>query len=158
MSARAIRLIACAGIALLGASVAVAQRPDRPAATATVADSLLDARTRALAAQLRCPVCQGLSLQDSPSELAQEMRDVVAQQLASGKTEDEVKAFFVGRYGEWILMSPTAHGFNWVVYLLPVLALTMGAAFVGVAVRRWTSAPMHPAASRTPSAQTPTTL
>jgi cytochrome c-type biogenesis protein CcmH len=121
--------------------------------TRLAADSVLEARTRAMAAQLRCPVCQGLSLQDSPSELAQQMRDVVKQQLASGKTDDEVKQFFVGRYGEWILMSPTAHGFNWLVYVLPVFALALGLGLLALAVRRWTSAaPVSDESMRTPTA------
>ncbi|MBI4408850.1 MAG: cytochrome c-type biogenesis protein CcmH [Gemmatimonadetes bacterium] len=98
----------------------------------------LEARTRLVASQLRCPVCQGLSIQDSPSELAQEMKQVVRAQLAAGRTPDEVKAYFVARYGEWILLEPEPRGFNLAVYLLPVLALLAGLAVVGVVVRRWT--------------------
>ena len=51
-------------------------------------DSVLEARTSAVAAQLRCPVCQGLSIQDSPSELAQSMRVLVRDQFVQGKTPD----------------------------------------------------------------------
>jgi cytochrome c-type biogenesis protein CcmH len=112
-----------------------------PAPAAAAADSTLDARTRQLTAQLRCPVCQGLSLQDSPSELSQQMRDVVRQQLAAGRTPDEVKAYFVGRYGEWILMEPQAHGFNWIVYVLPLLLLAGAAWTLASALRKWTRAP-----------------
>jgi cytochrome c-type biogenesis protein CcmH len=115
------------------------QQPTPRITPAAVAESTLDARTRAVAAELRCPVCQGLSLQDSPSELSQQMRDVVRQQLAAGKTEDEVRQYFVARYGEWILMSPSAHGFNWLVYLLPMLVLMIGGGVVLLAVKRWTS-------------------
>ncbi|MEP6731002.1 MAG: cytochrome c-type biogenesis protein CcmH, partial [bacterium] len=75
-------------------------------------DSALEARTSAVAAELRCPVCQGLSIQDSPSELAQSMRSLVRDQLADGKSPDQVKAYFVSKYGEWILLAPKAHGFN----------------------------------------------
>ena len=108
-------------------------------AAASAADSALDARTRELASQLRCPVCQGLSIQDSPSELSQQMRDVVRQQLAAGRTPDEVKAYFVQRYGEWILMAPPAHGVGALVYLLPALGLLGGALVLVVAVRQWTA-------------------
>ena len=106
----------------------------------TAADSLLEARTRNLSAQLRCPVCQGLSLQDSPSELSQQMRDVVRSQIALGKSDEEVKAYFVERYGEWILMAPKARGFNLLVYVLPFLGLIAGASVLFFAVRRWTRA------------------
>ncbi len=97
----------------------------------------LEQRTSAVASQLRCPVCQGLSIQDSPSELAQQMRSVVRDQLGAGRTPEEVKAYFVAKYGEWILLEPEARGFNIVVYLLPVVAVLAGAAAIVLAVRRW---------------------
>ena len=102
-------------------------------------DSVLEARTSAVAAQLRCPVCQGLSLQDSPSELAQSMRAVVRDQLAQGKTPDDVKAYFVSKYGEWILLAPEPRGFNLVAYAVPFFVVLAGGALVVIAVRRWTS-------------------
>jgi cytochrome c-type biogenesis protein CcmH/NrfF len=100
-------------------------------------DSILEARTKAVASHLRCPVCQGLSLQDSPSGLAQEMRNVVKEQLRAGKSEEEVKAYFVSKYGEWILLEPPARGFNLAVYLLPVGLLVGGAVLVVTLARKW---------------------
>ena len=97
----------------------------------------LEQRTSAVASQLRCPVCQGLSIQDSPSELAQQMRGVVRDQLAAGRTPEQVKQYFIEKYGEWILLEPEPHGFNILVYILPVVAVIAGAAVVIVAVRRW---------------------
>lgn len=102
-------------------------------------DSALEARTTALAAELRCPVCQGNSIQDSPSELAQQMRDLIRDQLRAGKTPDEVRAYFVAKYGEWILLSPKAEGFNMIVYLVPLLVILGGGAIVWRSVRRWTT-------------------
>lgn len=134
---------ACA--AMLALSVARGQTAS-PAQGATSAgsprvasDSALEARTSAVASELRCPVCQGLSIQDSPSELSQSMRAVVKDQLAQGKTPDEVKAYFVSKYGEWILLAPKASGFNVVAYALPVLVVVFGGIVIVVAVRRWTS-------------------
>jgi len=94
--------------------------------------------TTALASELRCPVCQGNSIQDSPSELAQQMRDLIRDQLRAGKTPDEVRAYFVAKYGEWILLSPRAEGLNLIVYLIPLAAILVGGAVVWRAVRRWT--------------------
>ncbi len=102
------------------------------------ADSILEARTAEVASQLRCPVCQGLSIQDSPSELSQQMRAVVKDQLRAGKTPDEVKAYFISKYGEWILLEPKAHGFNALVYALPVLLVAVGLGVIFIAVRKWT--------------------
>lgn len=111
----------------------------------TAADSVLEARTSALASELRCPVCQGNSIQDSPSELAQQMRDLIRDQLRAGKTPDEVRAYFVDKYGEWILLTPKATGFNLVVYLAPLVFILIGGAIVWRTVRRWTARPAdHP--------------
>jgi len=105
----------------------------------TPADSALEARTSVIASQLRCPICQGLSIQDSPSELAQSMRSLVRDQLAEGKSPDQVKAYFVSKYGEWILLSPPPHGFNLLAYVVPVLIVLGGGALIALAVRRWTA-------------------
>ena len=55
--------------------------------------------------------------------MAKDMSAVVRQQLDAGRTPEQVKDYFVARYGEWILLRPAARGFNWVVYLLPYVAL-----------------------------------
>ena len=122
---------------LLLASPVAAQDPLPASPDAAVAETQLDRDVRAVAAELRCPVCQGLSLQDSPSELSQEMKDVIRAQLAQGRSREQVKAYFVSKYGEWILMEPPAQGFNLAVYLLPIAALLAGAAFVFFTARRW---------------------
>lgn len=100
-------------------------------------DAGLERRTSEIASELRCPVCQGVSVEDSPTELARQMRAVVRDQLAAGRTPDEVRAYFVDKYGEWILLRPKASGFNLVVYVLPWLALLGGFAVIVFAVRRW---------------------
>ena len=104
-------------------------------------DSAIEATTTAIAVQLRCPVCQGESIQESPSELARQMRNLVRDQLRSGKSSDEVKAYFVSRYGEWILLQPRATGFNLLIYVMPALAVVGGLALIIFAVRRWTRPP-----------------
>jgi cytochrome c-type biogenesis protein CcmH len=106
---------------------------------ATVADSALEAQTTAVASTLRCPVCQGESIQDSPSDLARQMRAVVRDKLRAGNTPDQVKAYFVSKYGEWILLEPTMTGLNVLLYVIPVLLVVGGLALVAVLVRRWTA-------------------
>ena len=134
-----------AGLCALAASLwivapARAQRVDssarRPSGLA-VPDSALEARTSAVAAKLRCPVCQGESIQDSPSSLAREMRGVVKERLRAGETPEQIEAYFVGRYGEWILLEPTTKGLNLLLYLLPIVLVIGGVTLVVVLVRRW---------------------
>lgn len=108
------------------------------------ADSALEARTREISAVLRCPVCQGESIQDSPAELAQQMRAIVREQLEAGRSADEIKAYFVERYGEWILLEPKMTGLNVALYVFPVLLIVGGLAFLVVVIRRWTSHPASP--------------
>jgi cytochrome c-type biogenesis protein CcmH len=114
-----------------------------PGAAAQVlqTEAEIEAATKQLASEMRCPVCQGVSIQDSPTELAQEMKDVIRQRLQGGETPTEVKAYFVDRYGEWILLRPEAHGFNLVIYILPVVGLLIGGGLVYSTVRRWTRPP-----------------
>jgi cytochrome c-type biogenesis protein CcmH len=115
---------------------------------ATAAD--VETQVREIAQQLRCPVCQGLSVGDSPSELAHEMRAVVREQLEQGKTRAEVLDYFVQRYGEWILLAPPKHGFNLVIWILPFVLLPIGALAVYAGSRRWVRnrpvSPLPPAA------------
>ena len=114
--------------------------------TSEAADSALDARTSAVASKLRCPVCQGLSIQESPSELAQQMRSVVRDQLAAGRSAEQVQSYFVSKYGQWILLSPDPTGINLIAYGLPIVVVVGGLAVIALAVRRWTSVPASPAA------------
>jgi cytochrome c-type biogenesis protein CcmH len=87
---------------------------------------------------LRCVVCQNLSVADSPSEMANQMRGVIRERLAAGDTPEQVVHYFVDKYGEWILLSPAPHGFNLVVWVAPALAVLIGLAAVASLLRRWT--------------------
>lgn len=110
---------------------------DDPPQSTPPSDSAIEARTREIASGLRCVVCQGLSVEDSPAELAREMRAIVREQVAAGRSREEVEAYFVDRYGEFVLLEPRPEGFNLLVYVLPVAALLGGALFVLLFVRRW---------------------
>jgi cytochrome c-type biogenesis protein CcmH len=120
---------------MLMALALTVQQPAAPSPSA--ADVQLEAQARALAASLRCPVCQGLSIQDSPAALAREMREVVREQLKAGRTPEQVKAYFVSKYGESVLLQPEPRGFNLTVYVLPVLLLIGGIALVVRLARKW---------------------
>lgn len=108
-------------------------------------DAVLDARVKAIASRLRCPVCQGESIQDSPAELSAQMKTLVREQLAAGKSDAAVMDYFVQKYGQWILLEPKAEGINLLVYWLPVAFLVCGAGVIVLAVRKWTRPSTLPA-------------
>lgn len=108
-----------------------------PVFSATAPD--IEEQTRALANELRCVVCQNLSVADSPSEMAQQMRAIVREQLEAGKTPQEVKDFFVSKYGEWVLLRPTTQGFSLLVWTVPFVALVLGLGLGIFFIRRWTA-------------------
>ena len=98
----------------------------------------LDEEVRRIATELRCAVCQNLSVADSPSELAQQMRGVILDQIKEGKTPEQIKAYFVSKYGEWILLAPSPKGLSLVLWVLPFVALVGGMVGVVLISRRWT--------------------
>ncbi len=96
-----------------------------------------EAKARGIASELRCVVCQNLSVEDSPSDLAKEMRNLVREQVRRGKSKQEIEDYFVSRYGEFVLLAPPKRGFNLLVWGLPFVAILAGACGVYLVARRW---------------------
>jgi cytochrome c-type biogenesis protein CcmH len=103
-----------------------------------------------VAAQLRCVVCQNLSVADSPSEMAQQMRAIVRERLGAGERPEQVLQYFVDRYGEWILLAPRRTGFTLLVWLAPAVAVGVGVGVVAVLLARWTRKRPRPAGATVP--------
>jgi cytochrome c-type biogenesis protein CcmH len=101
----------------------------------------LDQRVQQVAAQLKCPVCQGESVANSPSLISQQMRGVIRQQLQSGKSEQEVIAYFQARYGDQIVWSPPWQGFSLLAWLVPIVLLLGGLLLIAFVLRDWRSVP-----------------
>ena len=95
------------------------------------------ARTRRLSAQLRCPVCQGLSVADSPSDTARNIAADVRRRVDAGETDDEIRQAYVDRFGEDVLLSPPRSGVGAVVWALPLVALGAAGGGLLLAFRRW---------------------
>jgi len=110
-----------------------------PAFAQPPATNVEDPRLYDVASQLRCVVCQNLSVADSPSEMAQQMRALVRERLRAGDTPEQVLQYFVDKYGEWILLSPRRRGFNWLVWSAPLTATIIGLIVAGFTIRRWTA-------------------
>jgi len=97
----------------------------------------LDDHVTAVAGQLQCPVCNGESVAQSSSPVAQEMRSLIRQQLASGQSDDQVLRYFQDHYGDTILETPPRQGFMAIIWLGPIVALLAGLFILSRAGREW---------------------
>jgi cytochrome c-type biogenesis protein CcmH len=128
-------------VLLQSSNLSVTKVPDAaqfvgaPQAT-PLAGAELDQRTVEVAGLLRCPVCQGLSIADSPSEMAINMKGQVHELLARGYTQDQILSYFEQSYGQFVLLRPKFRGVNSLVWLLPIAALAFGALAVFAKTRR----------------------
>ena len=95
-------------------------------------------RVDRITSELRCVVCQGLSVKDSPAESARQMRDLVVQRVAEGRTDQEIVDEFRASYGDWVVLQPPLVSWGGLVWLVPLAALTAG---VAIALRRMRSSP-----------------
>lgn len=130
------RILSWSGrILLLGSLATVAAAQTAPPSGPT--GKALDELTAQVASRLRCPVCRQLSINDSQSDLAREAKGLIREKLAAGESPEEVEAYFVSKYGKWILLSPPKRGFTLLVWVLPLLALLGGGAVLVRAFRSW---------------------
>jgi len=97
-----------------------------------------DDEVNAIAKQLFCPVCENTPLDVCPTEACRQWRELIRQMLAEGKTEQEIKDYFVANYGARVLSEPPRTGFNWLVYLVPPVLILAGAFALFNAFREWT--------------------
>lgn len=96
-----------------------------------------DDEVNAIAKQLYCPVCENTPLDVCPTEACRQWRELIRQQLAEGKTEEEIKQYFVANYGARVLSEPPRTGFNWLVYVIPPVFILAGAFFLFRSFREW---------------------
>ena len=131
-------------------------RPLRQAALALVALALLcgaaadpadrlanpaqEARARDLFRDVRCLVCQSESIDESDAALAHDLRQLIRQQVAAGRSDDQIRAYLVSRYGQFVLLTPKASLGNAILWVGPLLVVAAGAAVL-LARRRSLAAP-----------------
>ncbi len=115
---------------LLAAFPAFAVLPDE-----VLSDPALEARARAISAELRCMVCQNQSIDDSNADLARDLRVLVRERLVAGDTDRQVIDFVVSRYGEYVLLKPRFSARNALLWGAPALLLLCGIAFAFRRVR-----------------------
>lgn len=83
-------------------------------------------RVEDLAIRLKCPVCESESIADSPSQVARDSYDLIAERVAEGWTDDEIVDFFVATYGDAVLLDPPARGATVILWIAPIAALAIG--------------------------------
>ena len=127
-----LRLAAFVMLLLAGMlSPAFAVNPDE-----VLADPALEARARAISAELRCMVCQNQSIDDSNAELAKDLRLLVRERIKAGDSDREVMDYIVSRYGEFVLLKPPVGVNTILLWGMPVLLLVIGGAVLARQVAR----------------------
>lgn len=125
-------------LALVVAGTALAQsgNPNLPS----------DDAVNAIAKQLYCPVCENIPLDVCGTQACAQWRELIREKLSQGWSEAQIKQYFVDQYGDRVLATPPARGLNWLVYVVPPLAILAGAFLLFRAFQAWRQpAPVPPA-------------
>jgi cytochrome c-type biogenesis protein CcmH len=114
-------------------------------------ETALDIQVREIAKTLRCTVCQTENIWESGAPLAQQMRGVVRERLKLGHSPEDIKEYFLSRYGDYIMMEPPKHGVNWFIWVGPFILLLGGGLLLYKEVNGWVrGTPSTPAAPPPP--------
>ena len=105
-----------------------------------------DDQVNAIAKQLYCPVCENTPLDVCPTTACAQWRELIRQKLVEGKSEQQIKDYFVEQYGARVLGAPPAKGLNWLAYLVPPIIILVGVYILYNAFRTWKK-PTQPAGS-----------
>lgn len=119
-------------------------------------DAMAVTEASEIAAKLRCPVCQGVSIADSPSGMATKMRRQVRDLVAAGYTEEQVMNYFEHSYGEFVRLEPPMRGLNWMLWAMPSMVLLAGVVFVYMRARSPQPSAL-PVSSPSPAGEAPVT-
>ncbi|MES2145103.1 MAG: cytochrome c-type biogenesis protein [Pseudomonadota bacterium] len=125
------RFLPCLLAFLLLAMPVLAVQPDE-----MLADPVLEARARAISKDIRCPVCQGESIDDSNAPISRSLRLLIRERLVAGDTDAAVVEYLVDRFGEFVLFNPRATGSGLVLWLAAPAMLIAGVGVAAVAFRR----------------------
>lgn len=136
MFARALLLFWLFAAAIFAAPVLVAGSAHAAPVADTFSDPAMEARARSLQRELRCLVCQGESIDESGAPLAADLRHLVRQQMAEGRSDRQIKDFLHARYGDFILMQPPLKPATWLLWLGPFLVLAVAGGVAAWTIRR----------------------
>lgn len=130
------------------AAPAFAVQPDE-----ILPDPALEARARAITATLRCPVCQGESIDDSNAPISRDLRLAVRERIVQGDSDDQVIDYVTTRYGEFVLFKPRMTGSGLILWLAGPMMLLIGAGIAFATVRKRGATPDVAALSKAEAAE-----
>ena len=96
-----------------------------------------DNDVNAIAKQLYCPVCENIPLDACGTQACEQWRGIIRDKLSEGWTEDQIKDYFVAQYGDRVLAEPPRQGFNWVVYIVPMVIFVGGGYLFYKGLNQW---------------------
>lgn len=137
MTGRRSLALACFGVTLavaltLGVSLTAEAQPPTPS----------DNQVNQVASELYCPVCENVPLDVCPTQACAQWRELIREKLAAGWSDAQIKQYFVTQYGDRVLATPPAHGLNWLVYMLPPVAILIGVGILAGVLRSWRREPV----------------
>lgn len=109
-----------------------------PIMAAETTEDAYESQVRTIAKDLRCAVCQNQSVYESNSDLAKDMLNIIRDQIRAGRSEAEVRQYFLDRYGDYIYLEPRRTGMNWIIWGGPFIALAIGFWALVSAIKKWT--------------------
>ena len=121
------RLFALALMLAAGPALADSALPPAQMANTQLPDPKQEAEAKTLMLSLRCVVCQGQSIADSDAEMASDMRAMVRRRIASGESPEQVRAWLVARYGDYITYDPPLSSVTAPLWIMPLLLIGIGA-------------------------------
>jgi len=122
-------------------------------AVAAQAPTPSDDQVNAIARQLFCPICENTPLDVCPTQACHDWRELIRRMLAQGKTQNEIKQYFVDHYGARVLSEPPLKGFNWLTYIVPALAFLIGVFFLFRGFKLWKGLSNQPVEDQAGGAQ-----
>jgi cytochrome c-type biogenesis protein CcmH len=135
-----VRIVLCLAVLLAALAAPIAQSgfadPTIRTADQPLADPALEAKARMLMREIRCVVCQSQSIDESDADIAANLRNIVREQIAAGKSEAEIRDYLVARYGDFILLKPPFNGATVILWVAPFALALIALIVVAAAFRR----------------------
>lgn len=120
------RLLIPLALVLSGPALADSLMPSAELANEQLSDPAKEKAAKELMESIRCVVCQGQSIADSDADMAGDMRALIRQRIDTGETPDQVRAWMIERYGNWVSYKPPFVGAGLLLWVAPLLFVALG--------------------------------